>query len=984
MPNIIVKNTTSYARTGIVTVGVPFSRAFDLRFGDNLVVNNAKTEFTNLKAQWYDMGPTWDSGGHKYARVTFEVDLEANEEKIVTLSKAPVNADIAELDYIPSPRLWTGLTGTIMQLSIEGKIYTIPISTMMQDGIIEGAGSKDFYRRFRHFSHLPDPETDERIKYIWVDFVIDIPARLNQATIYFRYGFYRFYESMDNASGIIPELNLSQDVTLSILGPRCSFRWEDAKIPSIQQVSPTSRNMTLVNASDPKVNKMPAGSSHAYKGVFCFTSTDSDNAELEEQILAIAEDWKKAESFPITGVMPPTPSYITSPSDALNRSNSIRLAIESPVRTKAHPSNWTSLGNKPDVTSAGEQGYRGYAHGLRGWPFLSTADYRWIPLLEYNTRQQALRHNWYYDEEGSPVTPNAFLSAGTTFYNGTFNSADCQFRGFNSFVRPSQCMLDYDSSTPIYGPNKENYTNKLCILQSFISPDWFSLEYARMYTQLIIYHNRPDSYLEYDSNIEEWSIPKAAGRVSECLAFLYELTGDETIKFWSEERLNYNLSLSKSALLNKSTLPGGPLTRTRTSYEFTASAGLDGLGDYDYWRPWEDAQFAFGFYLLGKAFLNKSPTDSHGLQCINLARDVAASALISGYLDGRASADRKFIGITFEKVSDAANFLSGIGSVLNVVTASNLTGSKGKVYFYHYDTTLPTYDRSVILCLKETEGNFLAGETINLDTGKTAIITRVYNIYGINTSRAITSPTNGYGGLLTDSELDTVLPAPVVGFNSAQYPVGYFKYARWSRQNLNSLLCAAVIARLAAREEYYSEGNSEIIDKADSLLNYFGALSVDNGDFEEEFWSFAGYIEQDPLNSSSKVVSPIPLASSSVLPSPSTNVENNGVSIILGTAVSSNLITLGLSVPLVRGTVGTQDVTINARHAGAEVLVSSPTVLASSLPTIGVTPTISITPSDIGSTHVTSVFGGRRKYTYIFIGAPLYTPDSSNNSELAL
>ena len=969
MPNVIVKNTTAYSRTGQVTVGIPFPRAFNLAFGDTLVANNAKAGVSNLRTQWYGVGAAWDTGSYKYARVTFEVDLAPNEEKTVSITRATGSTVVNTLSFAPNVQMLPNLAGSVVRLNIEGVSHDVDMLSLINaSNRVEGGQSGDFYSRHRIFTHLP-ATSDPRTRYIWTDIVIDIPSRLNQVEVYFRYGFYRFFPNMENSAGIDPVLNLSTDVTLQTIGPRTKFRWEEYKVPAVQQITATNRTHTLARALTPGESKMPAGSSVMLKGVFCFDGSDSSLADLEEPILAIAEDWKDGSNYPITGVMPPRPSYVTSDADFFNRSETLRANAEGQIKSYRHTANWPTLCNNPNTADAGTHGYRDYAYGIRGWPFMATANYNWIPLLEFTTQQQALRHNWYYGTDGEPVPPSDFQNAQVRFWNGTFNStSEDRYRGFNRKVETSDAFQEPHISRPIYGPDKEHFTIKLHILQGLITMDWFSLEYAKMYTNYFYYANRPDAYFWAASAIENWGVPRAAGRVSENFAFLYEFTRSAQLKQLIEARLLYCLNLPQSALLDRSLHPGGTEV-IRTSAILSQNNLPNGLGPLTHWRPWEDAQFVLGKYFLSQTLLKEDPNDSVAARHLEMARDVAETVISRGYFDGRSTSDYRFVTCLFNSQSEAAAFLSAIGTQQNVITATGLaSGASGLIWMSHHDPDYGTFSiiqRSVRICMSNGSGTFQVGENIRLSTGQEGPINRVLDFIGGGASYAIQSPTNGYARSLTDSELQTLVPS-TTGADPNIYVNGYFQYARWTRFYLFNLLQCAVVARLAAQENYYADRNTEIISLCDDYISYFNAnYNGDNGDLNENFYTFAGYIVDDLLNEGSRTLLPLPLESASSLPSVTVTTQNNSINATA--TVDSTSILVNVSSAASIGTT-TTDVQVTPQGASATILVGSAISSAGATATTAVTSEAVVTVPVVGSVYATVTLPGRRKYTTVLVG----------------
>lgn len=902
MATIKIKNTTSYSRTGVTTFGVPFSKAFNLQSGEVLSAGNALSTTPSQKVQWCPVGATWDNGAIKYARVSCRTDLTSQQEKTVSLVK---NSSATPITFSIQPGLLTSFSSTTFQFFINGYTYNVPIASVLAN-LIEGGGPEDHYARYRYFTHLPDNPTIPQQKYIWVELVAELYSGLNHIQFYFRFGYYRFYPEIPNNQGVNPRLDLTWNVTFRINGAYSKIRWEEYKIPAVVTTTTTNKLYRLIDISVAGKNRMAAGQSHCYKGVICYDASDTSTAELEEQILAMAEDWK--DTYPITGVLPANPSYITSASNALTRSNTLLNIFRSPVQAVRDPYNWPNICNNPNTGDAGAHGLRDYAYGLRGWPILSTTNYNWIPFLEFCTRQQSTKNNWFYNTDGTVVTPTQFKNAGVRIWNGTywFSNNNEKFCGFLQTI-PGTSPLIGISDTPtaapfnqnIYGPDKEHFTNKMFILQGFITMDWFSLEYAKNYTNYWIHANRTDNYGGFPSAIDTFGTARAAGRVSEVAAYLYEFTGNSELKTWIQTRLTFNLAQPFTSLLNRSTNPGGlEVIRAVSRQDPCGQAAC--LNTLVHWRPWEEAQAALGFYLLSKAILTESPANTYGLRMLEISRDIAGSVLMYGYVDGRSTSNRRFVTVRFNTLSEASAFKAGIGALGNGIIGTGLSSNaSGTIFLYHNDHEAGgDHTLRLRIYMRNCSGTFINGETFRLSTGLTAPIYRLWNFIGGTKSRAVTSPTNGYARNLTTAEEEFVGP-PNEDPNytvSAGFDQGYLKYHyHYFLYEIVQIQCA-VIAREAAGLSHYGASSSSVTSRATDYIDYYSSSSgynSDNGDFEESFLCFAGYLVPNLTSNnvtanvgSTNIQSSAPTVTT-VITNNSTNVSAVANSVLVTVSVSS-------------------------------------------------------------------------------------------------
>lgn len=954
-----IKNTSGYPRTGIVTLGIPFTRGENLQVGDTLVVSGAVPYNSNQKIQWYPQGIRYDNGAVKYARASFRVDLDSFEEKTVTVNKS-INST-AITNYL-NPQLVTAFLGTVFTFSIQGNSYTIPMTNVALS-LIEGGGPEDHYNRYRYFTYLPNDPLMPQYRHIWVELVVESFSNLNHIQFYFRFGYYRFEPNVLPANGVDPVLTLNYPVTLRIQNAGSKIRWEEYKIPGIQYISDTERVYTLINPFVAGRNKFPIGSSHCYKGVLIYDASNSSAAELDGPILAMSDNWKTF--YPITNVMPERPSYITSDADALNRSQTLLALLENPIKSRTDPYNWPTICNNPDTAVTGTHGTRDYAFGLRGYPFMSTTDYNWIPMLEFNTRQQATRCNWFYDEFGNPVSPTQFSNIGTIMFNGTFFSST---RGYTRVLQSTDYITAMPIPQNISGPDKQHYTNKLMIIQGLITMDWFSLEFARMYSKFWIHSNRTDGNL-FVASLEA---PRAAGRTSEVAAFLYEFFADPELKFWIHKRQDDNLSKYDHLALNKSMYPGG-IEVLRPLFRLGACNQGACLGPLEHWRPWEESQACLGFYLLSKCLLSEDPNNTRAQRMLEISRDIAGSVTLHGFKDGRSTSSRRFFTLFFPTSQACTDFYNAIGSLSNNIPLTGLTNNgSGIIYLAHSESDVGAPpDRSMRIELRDANGVFTIGETVRLRTGHTATIGRTWEFDGGAKSYSTNSPTNGYLRALSEAELlEQTTPGaepqyPITEGGTPRFPFGGSKYTRWYYLYGPIQAAALIVAKQSAILGHYSD-NTTVLAKALDLLEYYynSEYNVDNGDYEESFISFAGYIDPSILESSVQIVSPSTVVLESIVPSPSVSITTNTVNAIINADFST--ITVTTVDPTVLATSSTNAV-VSAGFSTIEVNSLLGSSSAGAVVSAGYSSATFSTPV-LNLLYITSNSPGIRSFLYVYIG----------------
>lgn len=980
-----IKNKSAYSRTGVVTLGIPFSKAENIRETDNLIVAGAYSSVAeNQKVQWYPQGARWDNGAVKYARVSFKTNLTANEEKIAAVLRSN---DSVSIPYTRTNVSWSGLQSTVATISIEGTTYQIPFQNLE---LIEGGGPTDHYSRYRVFTHLPNSPTNPRIRHFWIDFVAEFFSDLNYVQFYFRFGFYRFSPSVTPSSpdAVDPRYTLTQPIILEINGPTTAFRFENEKIQEIQTITSTHKRYTLISPGlhGGKDALLVPGISHAYKGVMCFGTPSGGtlSAELDSQILAISDDWKTL--FPITGTIPDNSrhTYLTDETEKRRRSDLLLQnisAVSSTSNPYRGPYNWPAACNTPRTTNTGTHGYRDYAFGLRGWPIFDSSNYNWIPYLEFTTRQQALRTNWYYKDDGSVVTPNELLSAQVHIWSGMmFGASPASFAGYT--VAAGESNLPYAANNshggqPIYGPDKEHYTNTMFFLQALISMDWYSLEYMKMYVAYYINANRVDSYPSYAaSSIHSWGSPRAIGRTSQNAAMLYEFTADQELKYWLQRRYDFNIQ--QRGRLARQYTPGLFTEKIRGTEVLGVCDKAACLNSFRHWRPWEEGAACLGNYLLAKVLLTEDPTSTLGAQYLQLSRDAAASLVLGNTIldctpgTGIASFT---IGPAPVGSTELAQWITNNGFALGRMITGQTSGATGRLVLVHYAATYASAaTRYLQFWVKDVQGTFQPGEYVRLDTSllSTQPIYERFDFWGaMSQNLEITTNTADFGRLLNINDALEVTTVQDNNYPVSMYPFGYFRNARYSRSYPVVISPAVSIALEAASQNYYPDSNELIKQKATELraklfTSYAPSNPTDYDEYIECFMGYVGTLTEIPdtiINFNVTKVQAnfsIKQATASITnPIRNTTATNSSTPRVIASTTYPN-VTTSTVIDTSTSPIGSRIRSRTSTHIARGSAVASGLDSSSIL----------ISAQDADLIYTTIIDSSKRKYVYVYVGDP--------------
>ena len=1030
MPSVKIKNRTDFTRDGVVTVGIPFSRSYDLQPSDTLVVSGAVSSNENQKVQWYPQGMRWDTNAVKYARASFKVtNLAPGEERIVQVTRSTtstpipyvVNSNVAQ--SLPFLNFNNGST------SFRFRIYDIinnlgagspggdTLINIENATLIEGGGPDDHYARYRYFTYLPTNPARNWVDNIWVEVVIEVFSGLPYCQFFFRWGFHKWRPGInyDNPLAVDPNLNgypytnngylsgtgtgpgtpgavyntstphldgIRAPIVFNISGPKSTIRWANQKMKISGTPTPyyggsvsTQGGIYSANWSWPSIyvigssggasfdsGRFTAGMSHAYKGSLLYEVNSTTDAENVEQILAISEDWE--ETYPVTGIMPSDPPYVTNKTDLLNRSGVVLSYLQSDNFTSTFGAyNWPTISNNPDTGVGGNHGKGGYAFSKRGYSFLKCSNYNWIPFLEWAMRQDACRHGWYINSQGYPLThaeivaEKAFLFTTVFFAKSSISSFGLSSAGYGT---PTYGVPPGNTGPPIYtrngfvggsfsgpttngqGPSingliRSHYQLDTKIMGAFVTMDYFSLVWAATRAKNMLCAFYPTSFnTNWNEERNLYSFvhddnSRTLGRPFSNLAFLLEFIGendhpligdrDNEIIPWATNVVNrfqtdvrirteqysglpaqpdvHPTIRGGTRLLDKVAYPGGvermrPLNVRNNSIGQPADMATEAN-----WFPWQEGMVVNGFFLFSKAISNRYPSNTLASTLLTISRDIAATIVLHGTEDYRASSGVQHFSIqcSSQNIKDSlvgyfdtsvpgspwrAGFLPtnlSNGSVI-VTQAANSTLGIGEATgtLYHYGPP-EDINTGVFIALRATTGTFAMEGSISLNiggsaTGKPTVVAgstigtikRVNKITG-NLVASIRSPINGFAqGLTTAEKLDIVNPD--TGSNIYNHPAGRWRLIRPSYYYDTPVLPAFAVAKEAAEQGYYESTaqNNIVLTKVYDFLNWYiqespfyslqpqGQLS---GGIREDFIQEAGYLTSGILNIPTLPSSPV-------------------------------------------------------------------------------------------------------------------------------
>jgi hypothetical protein len=855
MATVKIKNVTNFARTGVVTLGIPFRKEDNIQPNTILVVDDAIPGITGQRIQWSPQGARWDNGAVKYAKAHFSTSLTANEEKrvIVRPSSTFNETLLFGLDQVT----FNTFLNSQFSFLFNGNTFNFTPNDALawpNSYIDTNPGAYDHLIRYVCFIRPFANSSDPYLTHMWLQVTFEGYREQPYFGFYFRFGFFKFRTGFPltnlgyttpSTGTLDPRILLSGNVELTITGLDSRVRAEQWQIPNIQSVPNGRRYSIIIPSSTLYRNRLAMGSSVCLKGVLCTDTSTTCQAELvnngtftitepanlpntglgetwlpSSQILAMAEDWK--DLYPITNVIPPRPSYVTSDADYLQRSNNcLAVMIKNGCGNASFRSvwNWGNLGTKANAKDSGAHGVRNYAYGLRGMSFIPQCNYYWIPLLEYNVRAQALRTIFWLGENGLRLDPEVLNQNGVVIWDGSFygptNSSGLYLGGYYRQLRttdgppPDSDWPHSHQAGQYIGPDQEHFTMCMDTLAGYITMDWYILENAKQYITWAIAANRTEYAVTFNESAADWGAARGAGRNSQVFAQLYDLTGDQTLKYWSRKRItdvvartaNTSLSLpfdrrkrrhllrqNYTSTATEPTPEGNRIEKIKVSLTNLGPCSLPAcLDSLEHYRPWEEGEVVLGFYLLAKGLLSENPNDTVGQSLLTYSRDIASSLVLVGFQDNRPQiSSNRVLYLQFdspagqpydilrfnflanlvppEALTDHYFFVNNTASIeveqvdispQGVVTPSNppARGTLGLVWV-EGDFT---WNRNLTLYLKNASGTFVAGKAVRRIGGSnTGVIWRVQDLLG-QKSKAIFSPSQGEGRDITQSEADAVL-----------------------------------------------------------------------------------------------------------------------------------------------------------------------------------------------------------------------------------
>jgi len=835
-------NRTNYARSDVVTCGVPFPAGMVWSEGQTLTISGATS--SPQKVQWSAFPGRHADGSIKYAKVSYRADLTANQVLDATLR---LKGSYTSVPF--SNSVVTQLQSTLVEFSINGNIVQIPFSGST---LIEGGGPEDQFARYRTFTRHPQAQN------IWYEFTWDIYSSLDIVKFYFRFGnsiVSRGYIDSPGPYASTYNYTLSSPVTLTIRNSGDNIVYlQDYELSGYASITGGKRYTIVDNAFwQANASRFPGGFSKSFKGVILFSSSSNTaNAERSSPTTTMALNW--AGKVPGYYATNPVPAGITS--EAVGRTyientflaNAQNMVPQHPYQPGKY-SNLEYCGLTGDLGFGGNVFWQSFLYHIvaSNWPVE-------LPYVDFSIRTMAHRAMWFYEPNLNPVRietfPNLVIWYGTIH---DFASQDRLGYGSGFFVEAPK------------GPNGSSWTgieeqHGQCSNEAFgalLTCDYLSLRIIDFWKEILAYKTRTDTpnfFMSEFMGSRDYARPMM-GSVA-----LYDYTEHPPLKKALESRINLLYSIMNAP----PSQVGGAQTLYRWGCQLNGIDKLkfcqlevgDAVGNLQnnrrHFYPWQEAFVAGALYQAYKVINSKNPGYYVAARAKEMSYQLAATNVLYTQQKFGPGSENNWdcIEVMLSSVASGTNMGPiqewPLGSSVRGLTS----GATGVIFRVKKIDGVVGWNRAM-LNLKSVTGTFVAGEPIrNLTSGVTTSISGLVRGYHGSTSYYV-----NYVG--TEQQRQTPLSVAQMEewettpwdedvLGALKYIHFYTAYEKWQRT-------AASIVIKASNEAYYTDSGTVtaayLRAKAiDILLDSYNYSNAITGSWDTDFWPHCMTIDNLAIN----------------------------------------------------------------------------------------------------------------------------------------
>lgn len=824
-------NDTVFARSDVVTLGVPFPKGKLTSTGQEIVAYGDGSG--QRRVQWEPLPTRWEDGSIKYAKVSFPITLTAGQALETNLR---IGGPYSSSSY--SPVLSKTLNNINIDLLFNGTINTLNLNN---SELIEGGGPQDHLSRYRLFGRIPTHP------HIWYELIYDVFSNLQHSKFWLRYG--NSYAERGYGLNQGPHANSA----LFSFGTNFVVRITGATpFLELETRAPNNTNgpicvngvTTLTNGKQYTVSTVNSrdeyfgiGIVKCLKGTLVFNagSYSSASAELNWPTTSAYRNWKGLQ--PIINNSNNLPSYLATESQRITSLRAATIPSQYSSLETQRPYQISVFGNKSSGAT-GTYGWRGLTNWANsiyyafefGYPadlvYLNFASYACLGFRPYNMREA----------DGTYISLRNYPLMGMYDGNIDYRSNVSQDNAGYGLTNPVNSRLP-DSWQ---GNNHQHFQNDSEILLSLISCDYHLLELAKGMAGWCSIMSNPNHFNNvikalttparevarpllthsaiYEASNDNESLDNLIGRVRAHYTAMYETTTSSPI--WSAAGnpltgLDYVMFTTIGYEAGESSLPNN---RTSVTY------------------AWQFPFVVNAFYRIWLILKNKfGPLNADALKARKIAYDLAASnVLYHQHKVGYGSENNwQYISCDMSQavpndilVNNNANYQSIAPGSTVVGLTSGATGTIirtiGEIWDGHYADFL------VGSCV----GQFVLNETVRVTSGSTqhTLPIRVINsgyigckAYHINSN----APASTRQTPLTLSQLEEVELNPTSTFADKVYPGKYYRtywpYQLWQQT-------CATIAKQGIAEGYYTDGNSKTVAYLQEKVEDIIATSISDAE----------------------------------------------------------------------------------------------------------------------------------------------------------
>lgn len=654
-----VANETAYAREGVATTVIPLKRG-EIPSVSPSITLTADDGGGAVDIQWKPFGPPWAGNlDHKYAIVHIPVSIPATTEKVYTIETNTATPTI--FTFHPEVANWQ--TELLLGITLRARWATQPTSERlvllnfsMADAVEIDISDRPTEQVVKAYRIRTRGQENAKVLgdfgyQFWGQLILEFYHNQRHATGFLSYGCHCPTVRGTSNYYPIPDIELvhnypngdnpGQGIFLNIVHsdpntPIPIVRHYQHKVKSavgangtyaIRLINPNDSvawnqgtNQIPANQNPNRRHKFQVGQAQRIRFTIFFgapsggTETDTQNAEYEDDIWALSEDWVNEDTFGPFGVVPrrPTNQYISSDAAARAAAKILDNNLYNSLMAIQPPDPW--IWRDPMMTNFPNTGFTGaqsdLGASLRLWPWLCSG-YPRMRLAQFSVYQEACRFSHFMEEDGRiiqmsehnliepPRWTDVFIWNGRIHMLGSQanqphpNNADTLGLVNDQVITPRSNGNFEAIAYEWRGYDRQHYTINTVAAYALATGDRHAVEEVELHTQLLLSTCQVPSLGGTRGGTDGRDAGRAVGRTAQSMVWCFLVTGDQEIfdrmieRFDETEENQYAGFGLGTVVKSYEHLPGGDGCRQWPS---AVNPGAE------VYVPWQDAIAIQGMY----------------------------------------------------------------------------------------------------------------------------------------------------------------------------------------------------------------------------------------------------------------------------------------------------------------------------------------------------------------------------------------------------